>query len=701
MKVCKLIFGLLMVLVLVSGSAAFAQEVEPPERGEPPEGWLSPYDPDEYEIPFDELDQVIEGDLEQLAAEKLSEMERMGLLTTLPLMDDGEPPELGDDASYPELDHQVSIEQQDEKEGELHVTVDSELQAINPVTGKIWVASSSAIDYGPPAVAFGGNHYMVVYESNGNIMAKVYNTSGQLQATHTVADFIKDCSRPAVAYQSTKGLFVVVYQYAWSDSDEDIRAQLVHPTESNVGGSLFIASSNYNEVNPSIACRKTPNCLVAYQHAGEARIKGRFITVGTTGLTSWSTIRDLSTETMVYRPKLTWGRDTGFYMLTYNWLVTSLPPSIHARYTKVYDTPQDPGWGQHAHDSEYVESQTPNTRNPYPAYDPCTDKFVIAYERYWGGPDDWDIYAVAKTSGWQPTGFTPFSVAGSLANEKTPAISFNRWDNWSPICGEMNKLVVTYRDVDRGIMAAELRGNSSPTNPIYQRDLTINHFVVDSNSSTIDQRSPVISTGSHLAEMFIAYQEYFVDWGDHDIRGRIVEVMEYRNLSVEKTGTGDGDIVSLEGIDCGNICEISLPYKSGDLLGAHAADGSVFTGWSGDGVNMLWNTRIVQMEFDQHVIANFELAHTLSVNKTGTGDGTVTSNPSGINCGNTCQADFEVDTTVTLTAIALDGSEFTGWSGACSGTGTCQVTMSQARSVTVNFEEIAEGFEVFLPLIIR
>ncbi|MEO8663245.1 MAG: hypothetical protein ABI693_32605 [Bryobacteraceae bacterium] len=77
---------------------------------------------------------------------------------------------------------------------------------------------------------------------------------------------------------------------------------------------------------------------------------------------------------------------------------------------------------------------------------------------------------------------------------------------------------------------------------------------------------------------------------------------------------------------------------------------------------------------------------TLTVNKIGTGIGTVTSAPGGINCGATCSAAFSPSTSVTLTAAALGGSRFTGWSGeGCSGTGTCVVSMTQARNVTATF----------------
>jgi hypothetical protein len=73
------------------------------------------------------------------------------------------------------------------------------------------------------------------------------------------------------------------------------------------------------------------------------------------------------------------------------------------------------------------------------------------------------------------------------------------------------------------------------------------------------------------------------------------------------------------------------------------------------------------------------------VTKTGTGSGTVTSSPAGVNCGTTCSANYATGTSVTLTAAAASGSTFGGWSGACTGTGGCVLSMTAARNVTATF----------------
>ena len=82
----------------------------------------------------------------------------------------------------------------------------------------------------------------------------------------------------------------------------------------------------------------------------------------------------------------------------------------------------------------------------------------------------------------------------------------------------------------------------------------------------------------------------------------------------------------------------------------------------------------------------------LTVTKSGDGSGTVTSTPAGIDCGTLCASGFEEGTTVTLTAVADSGSEFTGWSGACTGVGPCLVTLDGDQAVVAGFaKKASEG----------
>ena len=51
---------------------------------------------------------------------------------------------------------------------------------------------------------------------------------------------------------------------------------------------------------------------------------------------------------------------------------------------------------------------------------------------------------------------------------------------------------------------------------------------------------------------------------------------------------------------------------------------------------------------------------------------------------------YAAGTVVDLEATAASGSSFTGWSGACSGKGTCSLTMSADRNVNASFKKKAE-----------
>ena len=76
----------------------------------------------------------------------------------------------------------------------------------------------------------------------------------------------------------------------------------------------------------------------------------------------------------------------------------------------------------------------------------------------------------------------------------------------------------------------------------------------------------------------------------------------------------------------------------------------------------------------------------LHVVMSGSGSGTVTSSPTGINCGGTCSAPFTLGTDITLTATPDATSTFTGWTGAaCAGTGICTVSMTATQTVTATF----------------
>ena len=81
----------------------------------------------------------------------------------------------------------------------------------------------------------------------------------------------------------------------------------------------------------------------------------------------------------------------------------------------------------------------------------------------------------------------------------------------------------------------------------------------------------------------------------------------------------------------------------------------------------------------------------LNIEKEGSGNGIVTSDPSGIDFGDDSSEDYEEGTQITLTATPDEGSEFVEWSGDIEDNSPqdsiITLIMDQARSVTATFDQ--------------
>jgi len=155
-------------------------------------------------------------------------------------------------------------------------------------------------------------------------------------------------------------------------------------------------------------------------------------------------------------------------------------------------------------------------------------------------------------------------------------------------------------------------------------------------------------------------------------------------LEVTLGGTGVGSVSGV-GVDCPGTCSVDLPYGTEVDLSQAPAASSTFSRWSG-GCAGSGACRFM-LRADTTVNADFELrSHALGVSLLGDGGGEVTSAPAGIDCGADCDETYDHGTRVTLSANADVDSRFVGWSGACSGTGACEVTMTAARNVSARFD---------------
>jgi hypothetical protein len=170
--------------------------------------------------------------------------------------------------------------------------------------------------------------------------------------------------------------------------------------------------------------------------------------------------------------------------------------------------------------------------------------------------------------------------------------------------------------------------------------------------------------------------------------------------TLTKSGSGNGTVVvSPGGITCASHC--SEPYSPGAVVSLTATPtaGSVFGGWSG---NAACNNGAITMNANIACTATFS-PQTLGLNviKSGNGNGTVISSPSGITCGSDCSESYASGASVKLTATAASGSVFRGWrGGGCNKAITCTVVVNGSTSVTALFdtaESITAKIGVYRP----
>lgn len=160
--------------------------------------------------------------------------------------------------------------------------------------------------------------------------------------------------------------------------------------------------------------------------------------------------------------------------------------------------------------------------------------------------------------------------------------------------------------------------------------------------------------------------------------------------------TGVGGVGFSDGGSCSASCAKSFSTGSRITMSAAPAAGFTFAGWGG----ACTGTGPCELTMDaaKAVSASF-VAGTANLAVSVSGSGTVTSTPSGINCGAACAAPFTLGSSVALAATPAPGMVFTGWSGACSGTAPCTVAMAKASSVGAVFATANTASPIQLSLV--
>jgi hypothetical protein len=298
------------------------------------------------------------------------------------------------------------------------------------------------------------------------------------------------------------------------------------------------------------------------------------------------------------------------------------------------------------------------------------------------------------------------------------------WDNnyWisnsSPVVGDVDgdnipDIVVTSQVAGNSVTGVvRVYGRNGISHPRFPKSLPIGSGAVPAIADIDgDGRNEIIITG----DFWNGYSGYYdkvwvydlggpthgpVLWGQFMGNAKHTGVFTtpppspptYYTLNV--TIAGDGSVSSNPtGINCGSDCSEILESGTSVILTATAASGYHFNGWGGACAGQLSSTCTIAMDSDKSASAEFApIQYMLTVSRTGNGAGTVTSSPSGIDCGSTCTATYNSGASVMLTAVAASGSTFIGWSGECADQDNpCFVTMNSDVNVTAIFEQSSSG----------
>ena len=339
------------------------------------------------------------------------------------------------------------------------------------------------------------------------------------------------------------------------------------------------------------------------------------------------------------------------------------------------------------------------------AVDPATDDVYVAHTNHISSYEA-DCTALSSTigSGVSGAGFSGLAVYGATGQ-------LYAWDD------NAQKL-----DIFEGATTTPASGFEAPMKGAFGLlSLSVNQsngnvFAFDEEELIANEYTP---TGELIAQVTKAYDN--TEFGDSEpsalaAGGENLYVASLGKISAydlsepaavlgvakksTNTGTGTvtgGSAAQPSAIECGASCEAPIAIGAEVTLTATADAGSHLAGWSGCESEPSPTECSFTMADGSEVTATF-FKPKLTAVKAQSGEGKITSEPAGIDCGGTCSAIFDYGTTVKLTPAAEGEAVFRQWSGcdAIVEVDKCEVTLTANRSPEATFAAkpriLAEGF---------
>jgi uncharacterized repeat protein (TIGR02543 family) len=308
------------------------------------------------------------------------------------------------------------------------------------------------------------------------------------------------------------------------------------------------------------------------------------------------------------------------------------------------------------------------------AWDPNTDPAVMGYKLYWGTQSQ--TYALLADVGNTTTqtvadlqpGTTYSFAATAYDAAKAESAYSNEVSYTAPVCTySLTPSSATLTEAGgTGTLTVSTQSTCPWTASSAAPWLTITSGATGTGSGTVGYSVAANATSSsRMAGSTIAGQTFNVTQAG---------VQAYTITA----SAGTGGTITPSGamsLSAGANQSFTITPNAGYSIGGVTVDGA--------SVGAVTTYAFSNVSADHAISATFASnTYTLSVTTSGTGGGTVTTNPNGTT--------FALGTSVTLTAAPNANSTFTGWSGACLETSpTCTVAMNSNVTATASFQASA------------
>ena len=217
------------------------------------------------------------------------------------------------------------------------------------------------------------------------------------------------------------------------------------------------------------------------------------------------------------------------------------------------------------------------------------------------------------------------------------------------------------------------------------------------NKSTVDVSNTIFwnnAEGSNFGTLTANFTNNGVDESSGTFQNSIIQASGGSSDWDDDLGTDNGGNLDSDPLFKTEIDILTVPTTAGDfLLGSgSAAINSGLNSANAVGTDLAGLTRINEGTIE---MGPYEVT-TVSISVTVNGNGVGTVNGPGLACSADCNLPgYVLSDTVTLSADPDPGYTFLGWSGDCSGTDSCTLTMDASKSVTAEFGIDSFDLQIF------